>query len=97
VQGRQVPHIQRVHPRSALSWNSSSKDSPAALLLPLLAMIILWRCLTKELLNMRVEVVPSFFLSSKEDPVRHRIGPVTDRVGQDMVQDLLAIGVGMTG
>jgi hypothetical protein len=53
--------------------------------------------LTKGLLNVRVQVVPRLFLPSIQDPVRHWIGPVTDRVGQHIVQDLFPIHVWMTG
>jgi hypothetical protein len=59
-------------------------------------MIILGQSL-KELPNMRVQVVPSFFLSSKQDHVHRWVGQGTDCVGQDMIQELSAIGVVMTG
>jgi hypothetical protein len=51
----------------------------------------------RRLHRLRVQVVPSLFLSSKQDPVRRGIGSVADRAGQDKVKDLLAIGVRMTG
>jgi hypothetical protein len=49
-------------------------------------------------LNLSVQIVPRFFLSSKSDSLRRWIGPVTDRVGKTYrSSDLLAMGVRTTG
>jgi hypothetical protein len=45
----------------------------------------------------RVQVVLRFFLSLIQDPICRGIGPVTNSVGQDIAQGLLAIGIGTTG
>jgi hypothetical protein len=91
VQGRQVPRIQRVHPRSTLvlKFFRQSHDYTFR------SAHGLGHCLTERWFDMRVQVVPRFFLSSIQDPVRCGIGPVRHRVRQNIVQDLFSVRIRM--